>query len=613
MREQASFPAAQPSRQRGIALWDTLLLVTLLAGFMLVSFILLQARTPQQLAADRSAMVAWANSKVFGFASANARLPCPDVNNDGLEDCAAANTSGLLPLRTLGLDADAPMRGPTRINFVVHRPGGNDLALAQSVFEPAHWDGSLESYGAINDLDFCAKLESLIAASATAPAFSVGLTAELTQPSVNAAATLQALSDHLSCRTTLSSLNAVALSVDAVIEVQEVFEDIKDSAIQSIVFNAITGALTLVGVGVSATTLAASITTLTASSAALAGAVASCVVLVGCALIPVYSAAVAASSVAIGLSAAAVAANALSLIPLAIAIGLAADVASRAQVSGGGPPPDQSAQLASLLTAAQNLEAEAVNLRAAATSARAQATTSRAAATAARQQAHTQADVWDPSNTHDAALNQALDAAENLTAAEIAQGAAQGAYDLAVSQVNTLTTELSSAVAAQAANPGQTWRATVVADLTAQRNAAIVERDAALVVRNAANTALSTAQSNYTTARDNAAALYAGGPFGGNSAQMIALIDDYRTKHLRAQRDEDGALQAEQTATNAEADAIEARASYVGLNCQVNPPPAPTAQCPDLPTGAPAPGAGLTVWAGAAAVLQQADSRGAVR
>ncbi|MCK7593793.1 hypothetical protein [Pseudomarimonas salicorniae] len=600
-------------RQQGIALWDTLLLVTLLAGFLLVSFILIEARTPRQLAADRSAMVSWAHSKIFGFAAANARLPCPDVNNDGLEDCDAANVSGLLPLRTLGLDADAPMRGPTRINFVVYRPGGNDLAVAGSAYEPAHWDGALESYGNVNDLDFCAKLEGLIASAASADAFSVSMAPELTQPQVRTASTLRALSDHLSCRTTLSSVHAIALSVDAVTEVQEVFDDIKSSAEQAIIFNAITGVLTVVSVAVSAITLASSITTLTAASTALASAVLSCAVLVGCALIPVYSAAVAAASVAIGLSAAAVAANALSLVPLAVAIGLAADVASRASVSGGGPPPDNSQQLATLLATAQDLEAAALQYRQEATAARTTADASQASATAARTAAHGQADAWDPSNTHDATLNQALDAAQAAVDAEIARDAAQGQYDLLVQRVNDLNIELNNAIAAQAANPGQTWRATVVADLTAQRDAAIVERDAALVTRNAANAAATTAQNDYIAARDLAASRYANAPFNGNPSQMIALIDDYRTKFLKAQRDEAAAVQADALADEAEAKAIEARASYVGLNCQVNPPPAPTTECPELPPGAPTPGAGLTVWAGASAVLEQADGRGAVR
>lgn len=613
MRSVAMRPAEPVSSQRGFALWETLLVVTLVAGFLLVSFVLLQSRAPRELAADRSATASWAHSRLLGFTAANARLPCPDVDGDGQEDCLAPGGNGLLPARALGLDADAPMRGPTRVLFAVQRPAGNDLSAADSAFEPSHWDGALESYGNINALDLCAKLEALIATSSTDPAFRVTVPAEITQPAVTSAATLRVLSDHLSCSTVLASVQAIALSVDAVTEVQEVFDDIKSSAEQSIIFNAITAALTVVNVGVSATTLASSISTLAAASAALSGAIASCAVLVGCALIPVYSAAVAAASAAIGLSATAVATNALSLVPLAVAIGIAADVAAQAGVNDNGTPPDNTQRLAELLATAQQLEAAALQYRQDANDARATADASWAAAASARQSAHAFADTQDPSNQHDAALDQALDAAQSLVDAEIARDAAQGAYDLAVDRVNELNTALAQAIADQAANPGQAWRASLVQDLTAQRDAAVQQRDAALVTLNQANAALTAAQTDYVSTRDAAAANYGSGGFPPADQQMRNLIDDYRDRYRTAQRDEQTAVDADATASEAEAKAIEARAAYVALNCQVNPPPSPTTECPELPPGTPVPGSAVTVWAGADAVLEQADRRGAVR
>lgn len=63
---------------------------------------------------------------LYGYAAATGTLPCPDINNDGLEDPAAGNctaTSGTIPWATLGTPAGDPF-GNNRFGY---QPGGNFL------------------------------------------------------------------------------------------------------------------------------------------------------------------------------------------------------------------------------------------------------------------------------------------------------------------------------------------------------------------------------------------------------------------------------------------------------------------------------------------------------
>jgi prepilin-type N-terminal cleavage/methylation domain-containing protein len=89
-----------------------------------------------------------ASDAVVGFALANSRLPCPDTNSDGLEDCASASSSGNLPQVTLGQVFQKPIR------YGVHRGAGNSLTLSANNFLP-NIPGALPATPVINGLDLC--------------------------------------------------------------------------------------------------------------------------------------------------------------------------------------------------------------------------------------------------------------------------------------------------------------------------------------------------------------------------------------------------------------------------------------------------------------------------
>ncbi|PTD97616.1 type II secretion system protein [Pseudothauera lacus] len=89
-----------------------------------------------------------------GFARLHGRLPCPDVNGDGVEECGTTEQVGWLPVRTLGIVL------PDRLRYGVSRQtaGAGDLAAAVARHTPRWPDGTTGTI--VNGLDFCAGLRS---------------------------------------------------------------------------------------------------------------------------------------------------------------------------------------------------------------------------------------------------------------------------------------------------------------------------------------------------------------------------------------------------------------------------------------------------------------------
>lgn len=109
-----------------------------------------------------------ARLSVEGFALAHSRLPCPDTNGDGVEDCTSGSVVGWFPNRTVGYTP------ATRLRYGVYRvpssiPAADaDLATAKDRFTPTLPPGYASTN--INGLDLCLALRNAIAAP-------VGLTA----------------------------------------------------------------------------------------------------------------------------------------------------------------------------------------------------------------------------------------------------------------------------------------------------------------------------------------------------------------------------------------------------------------------------------------------------
>lgn len=101
----------------------------------------------------------------------NSRLPCPDVNNDGLEDCDIANHVGNLPYRDLGYSAPVVDSRNNPVRYGVYRnvnptaADDADLTVNQDRFAPTFPGDPPGNDPAVvpttaNIIDFCKALEN---------------------------------------------------------------------------------------------------------------------------------------------------------------------------------------------------------------------------------------------------------------------------------------------------------------------------------------------------------------------------------------------------------------------------------------------------------------------
>lgn len=135
-------------------------LAVALAALGLVTLLLVQflaTASQQHRAVARRHLLTRADDALLAYAMINSRLPCPDVDHDGDQDCGAGQV-GRLPWRTIGLpDANA-----RRIRYGVLRwpSAGNGADLTRNVdrFLPLQVSGTIgmpTAVGNANGLDLC--------------------------------------------------------------------------------------------------------------------------------------------------------------------------------------------------------------------------------------------------------------------------------------------------------------------------------------------------------------------------------------------------------------------------------------------------------------------------
>jgi len=596
----------------GFALWDVLLLVTLIASILLVIFLVQQSRVQLRTVEERYANLIWADDKIAGFAASQRRLPCPDTDNDGIENCEAGAVTGMLPLLSLGLKADAAARGPQQIKYSVLRPATMDLSVLESYFEPKDWEGTEYTYGTANGLDFCRKLEQVIDSdedpvngysAANTTAYTVAVKQSDGNPDLVRSRSVDTLANAMSCIVDMSSVNGVALAVDVANEVTDENQSIHDSAIITIAFNVLHIVLAGVDVALAAINLAASITMLGTASGLLSGAIASCIVLVGCAFIPVYTAAVVASVIAITLSGVAIAAGALGIAALVYSTVLAVEVA----IATGNATGDQTldVDLDAQLQTVLDLEAKANQAEADSAAEAIKLQNALAARDAALNTINT-TNTNDPNGQHTALVNTAVTASVAYNNARMAQNQAQGDYDKAGKDVTDLTTALNTATTncASADLPKEQYKCDAVPKVQQRLTTAQQVQATALTTLNAANAQVTSTRTAYETARN--AVIAATNSFGSYPLPppfdffTTNLFDDYLAKYYLWQKTVLSNATLAQTAIDTRANATSARAAYEQLKYNAEHPGS-------TPTGSQ-----IMVWAGAEAILEQADANGDV-
>lgn len=134
---------------RGFSLLE-MAVVLIIIGFMGASLWVLLPRLQSAASPEPTPVVELrtASDAIVGFALANSRLPCPDTNNDGLEDCSSTVNSGNLPQVTIGQVFPKPIR------YGVNRAALSDLTTQANRYLP-NIPGALPTAAVINGLDLC--------------------------------------------------------------------------------------------------------------------------------------------------------------------------------------------------------------------------------------------------------------------------------------------------------------------------------------------------------------------------------------------------------------------------------------------------------------------------
>ena len=414
-RTASPIESKPPARwQGGFTMLELSFILSAMAGLILALTYLTTDLFGKRQGIDGDRLLLLADAQVKEFAARNGRLPCPDTDSDGGENCtASASSKGVLPYRTLGLSTQTYVVGETPLRYGVYRKASTDLAsdadlaVRQLRFTPQNSDGKgypETSAAQANSADFCHALANARSADFSADrahveypgggrqnvAYAIafpgsgnrdggataydllngvggaGFQARNTPPSdqyddKTIHRSFDELYRGLNCEVVLRSLDFVA---DAVAFEEEVFALADDNRDAAHVGTILAG----VGTGVAAWGLAQSIAevagaaeVLGVSIGLLSTAAATCPLppWVTCALIPVYSVAVATAGTGVGLAALGAGLNGAA-VGLQIAATIKyADIKSRTGLDLPSTPPAASADaLAELEVALDKKEGE---------------------------------------------------------------------------------------------------------------------------------------------------------------------------------------------------------------------------------------------------------------
>jgi len=128
-------------RLRGFGLLQVLLLIAVLAGLAVMGYLQWRERSAVDSSRQEQRSLAQADRAIATFATVMRRLPCPDTDRDGLEDCADTAQKGWLPSITLSLAGADSGVDVGQLRYLVQRGGGgNDLTVLDDAWRPLEYD-----------------------------------------------------------------------------------------------------------------------------------------------------------------------------------------------------------------------------------------------------------------------------------------------------------------------------------------------------------------------------------------------------------------------------------------------------------------------------------------
>lgn len=167
-------PATRPMPRhlRGFGLLQVLLLISVMAGLAAMGYLQWRERAAVESSRQERQVLAQADQAIVAFATVMRRLPCPDTNRDGEEDCGNVDAQkGWLPSVTLRLAGADPGVDVGQLRYLVQRGAdANNLTTLTDTWRPLAYDDSGETFSSMqagsypSDIltltDLCQRLET---------------------------------------------------------------------------------------------------------------------------------------------------------------------------------------------------------------------------------------------------------------------------------------------------------------------------------------------------------------------------------------------------------------------------------------------------------------------
>ncbi|MCF6317713.1 MAG: hypothetical protein L3J83_00285 [Proteobacteria bacterium] len=392
------------TKQYGFSLWELSIVMLILIGLFIALVKIMPYIVQRENVEFDQSIVIKVDEQISGFIATYSRLPCPDSDNDGEENCSS--NSGTIPYKTLGLNEDYAGVGSIPINYAVFRNAGIDADLTNitDFFNPTDSHGTVTTLNQINGLDFCTAL-----ANANASAFSTSFahivlpdgamiavpyvivtagmgdadgsgsafdglndTAALNfeAPNKNHNATYDdtvfsksfaELASALECDTAQNSLNLLADAKATHTENVTQAQNIQEAAELAIIITIMQTALGIANTAMAVYNLVLAGILVGVASASLASAIATCVASLGtaCALVGLAIAGLVAAIAAVISAGVSVGLNIAALVVQTIAIVRTIDVANRAGSTVSVPNPNTSTNTTGPIVNNSDLAAQA--------------------------------------------------------------------------------------------------------------------------------------------------------------------------------------------------------------------------------------------------------------
>lgn len=138
--------AARKSLRRGIGMLEVLILIAVMSSLLVAGFMQWRVKGYETTSRNEQIKLTQADAAILAFATVAFRLPCPDTNRDGLEDCGATAQKGWLPTTTLRLAGADPGIHAGQLRYLVQRGSpAIDLASGADDWRPLAYDSNAVS------------------------------------------------------------------------------------------------------------------------------------------------------------------------------------------------------------------------------------------------------------------------------------------------------------------------------------------------------------------------------------------------------------------------------------------------------------------------------------